>query len=124
MPKVDDTNVVPEVLTAPWVKRFFKKHLGIPVQVKNAGSQKWVSVWINPSNQTKHWEPLVYNHQFPAELGNRCMRLVYRGSPNLCEQFWGGNITAHSIAMYGREFRELLVGLIESPIVVDNTVVH
>lgn len=36
MAKIDDTNEVPTTLTAPWVKRFFKRKLRIPVRVENS----------------------------------------------------------------------------------------
>ncbi len=112
--KTDDTNTIPEVIDAPWLKRFFKRKFGIPVRVENAGSSGWVRVWIMSDQTVRH--TVKYNHRFPDELGQRCMAIVYRSSDKLSQQSWGGNIGAHSIAMYGRELRELLEGLIANPI--------
>lgn len=116
MPKVDDTNAIPENLTAPWLKRFFKRKLGIPVRVHNAGSSGWVQVWIVSDRTVDHREVLHYKHHFPSELGNRCMQIVYAGSEKLTNQTWGGNIQQHSIALHGGELRELLQGILERPI--------
>lgn len=114
MPKVDDTNTIPEDLTAPWLKRFFKRKLGIPVRVQSAGSSGWVQIWIisDRSNQRN----LVYQHHFPPELGNRCMRIVYADSKKLLNQAWGGNIHQHSISLHGDQLRRLLQGILERPI--------
>ena len=111
MPKIDDTNAIPETITAPWLKRFFKRKLGIPVRVQNAGS--WVQVWIMSDRTVDHREALRYKHHFPSELGNRCMQIVYAGSEKLCKQAWGGNIQQHSISLSGDQLRELLQGILE-----------
>ncbi|MCH7555269.1 MAG: hypothetical protein IIC08_04665 [Proteobacteria bacterium] len=116
MPKVDDTNTIPENLTAPWLKRFFKRKLGIPVRVQNAGSSGWVQVWIMSDQSVDHRHGLTYQHHFLPELGNRCMRITYAGSEKLCEQAWGGNIQQHSIVLSRDQLRELLQGILERPI--------
>lgn len=100
-----DTTQVPETLTAPWLKRFFKDYFNIPVRVKNASSDSWVSVWISPD--PKEVYKLIYHHHFPEKLGNRCLRLTYPNNEKLCAQNWGGNISAHSIALCGGSFRQL-----------------
>ena len=113
MPKVDDTNVVPEELNAPWIKRFFKNKFGIPVRVKaGRGKGKWLSIWIMCDQSVDHRQPMVYHHHFSAELGNRCMKLVYSDSEVLSKQAWGGNIQSHSISMHVDEFRQLFNDLI------------
>ena len=108
--KHDPITSVPKVLTAPWIKRFFKEFFGTPVRVQSANSGSFVCVWIpcNPGG----WKFLTWDHHFPEELGNRCMRIVYADSEKLREQNWGGNINAHSISMIGSQFRRLLSGLI------------
>lgn len=111
---------IPEVLTAPWLKRFFKAHFGIPVRVEGANRDSYVTIWIPCDRSVDHRQPIVYHHQFPAELGRRCMNIVYKGSDKLTQQDWGGNIGSHSIAMLGHELRELLRGLIDNPIQVPN----
>ena len=119
MAKVDDTLVIPEVLTAPWVKRFFKNRLGIPdVAVQNAGAvgREWMCVRIRPLPSKSHMDPLRYQHAFTPEFGLRCMGIVYEGHPTLSLQTWGGNIEGHSISMYGGEFRRLLQGLLDLPL--------
>lgn len=115
--KFDDTNVVPEAISAPWVKRFFKRKFGIPVRVENAdaGPNEWVRVWIMSDRTARHTDPMRYSHRFPDDFCRRCMGIIYRGSP-VGEQTWGGNIGAHSVAMSGREFRELLEGLLANPV--------
>jgi len=114
MPKVDDTNTIPEKMTAPWVKRFFKRKFGIPVRVNNCG-KRFMDVWILSDHSNLH--ELRYDHDFPPELGNRCMRAVYN-SETLREQNWGGNVTAHSIAMSDREWRQVMQQCIDEPIEV------
>jgi hypothetical protein len=115
MPKVDDTNTIPEKITAPWMKRFFKVKFGIPVRVRGCGG-RFVDVWI-PSDRSNLHE-LRYDHDFPPELGNRCMRAVYPNSETLREQNWGGNVSAHSIAISDREWRQVLQQCIDDPIEV------
>jgi hypothetical protein len=117
--KTDDTLVVPETITAPWLKRFFKNHLGIPVFVENARSSGWVGIRIRcdqPRPGESIHAPIRYSHTFPAEFGRRCMGIVYEKSEALSKQYWGGNISSHMIAMHGQELRRLLQGLIDSPI--------
>lgn len=114
--KNDDTNVIPEDITAPWLKRFFKRKFGIPVRVENAGSKSWVRVWIMSDRSSHHRDALTYSHSFPVELGQRCMAIVYKSSESLSKQSWGGNIGPHSISLHGGELRELLAGLLERPI--------
>jgi len=105
MAKADDTNTVPETLNAPWLKRFFKRKFGIPVRVTTGTSlHPYLCVWIQ--SQGRH--ELIYEHDFPAAFGNRCMRIVYPNSEKLREQNWGGNITSHSIAMHIPEWRVVL----------------
>ena len=116
MPKPDDTNTIPEQLTAPWLKRFFKRKFGIPVRIHGASSSGWVQIWIESDRTLDHRVDLCYNYHFPSELGKRCMRIVYSDSEKLREQTWGGNITAHSISLHGSELRELLHGIIDRPI--------
>lgn len=115
MSKVDDTNVIPEVLNASWIKRFFKRKFGIPVRVGNAASDRWVTVWIKMSKMSDR-SNLIYDHHFPPELGQRCMAIIYASSPSLSQQSWGGNIGQHSISMFGSQFRLLLEGLLSNPI--------
>lgn len=114
--KIDDTNVIPEDIDAPWLKRFFKRKFGIPVRVENAGGKGWVRIWIMSDRTARHMDPLTYSHDFPPELGRRCMAIVYKSSDTVSKQTWGGNIGSHSIAMFGHELRELLAGLLERPI--------
>jgi hypothetical protein len=124
MSKVDDTLVIPEVVDAPWVKRFFKRRLGIPVRVTNAGAMNfggrgWAVVWIMSDRSQRD---LVYHHEFPAELGNRCLRLTYPNSEQLCSQNWAGNVRSHDIGMDGAGWRLVLQGLLDNPIVVKDAV--
>ena len=109
---VIDTSIVPETLTAPWIKRFFKERYGIPVRVNRAGSNQFVSVWIMSDRSVDHRQSLVHHHEFPPELGNRCLNLVYPTSEKLCAQYWAGNVQKHSIAMSGSEFRQLFRDLL------------
>jgi hypothetical protein len=119
MPKTDDTGTIPEVLNAPWLKRFFKHRLNLPVRVSGAKGKwkaRWVQVWIESDRSVDHRHGLVYHHHFPAELGNRCMRLVYADSEKLREQSWGGNIQEHSISIHSDQLRTLLQGIIDHPL--------
>ena len=102
-----DTTQVPETLTAPWIKRFFKDYFGIPVNVRKANGPSWVSIWISPK-QNPEDHGFTYECHFSEEFGNRCLRIVYPTSEKLCSQNWGGNIQQHSIAMLRNEFRQLL----------------
>ena len=115
--KTDDTSTIPEAITAPWLKRFFKSKLGIPVRVENAGGSGWVRVWIMSDRTINHRDPLRYSHRFPGELCQRCMAIVYEGHNGLSQQTSGGNISSVSIAMFGHELRRLLQGLIDKPII-------
>ena len=110
---VIDTSTVPDPLTAPWIKRFFKERYDIPVRVKRASAGPFVSVWIMSDRSVDHRHGLVYHHHFPRGLGNRCLKLVYPTSEKLCAQDWAGNIQEHSIAMSGSEFRQLFQDLLE-----------
>lgn len=118
MPKTKiDTSTVPETLTSPWIKRFFKERYGIPVRVNRATSSGFVSVWIMADRSVGfnlYDHRLVYHHEFPPELGNRCLKLIYPTSEKLCAQNWAGNVQKHSIAMSGGEFRQLFTDLLEA----------
>jgi hypothetical protein len=46
------------------------------------------------------------------------MRAVYPNSETLREQNWGGNVSAHSIAISDREWRQVLQQCIDDPIEV------
>ena len=117
MPKNDDTNQVPDKLTAPWLKRFFKRKFDIPVRVRTlSGRAGYIEVWIASDRSRLH--ELKYDHDFPAELGNRCMRVVYPNSEQLREQNWGGNIGSHSLSMIVPQWKKVLQGLIDDPITV------
>lgn len=117
MPKTDDTNTIPETLSAPWLKRFFKRKFGIPVRVRTlSGRAGYIEVWI-PSDRSNLHE-LKYDHAFPPELGNRCMRAVYPNSETLREQNWGGNVSGHSISMVGHQWRVVLQQCIDEPVAV------
>lgn len=115
MPKIDDTNTIPETIDASWMKRFFKRKFGIPVRVRGCGGQ-FVDVWIPSDRSQLH--VLKYDHHFPPELGNRCMRAVYPNSEKLREQNWGGNVGAHSIAISDAQWRQVLQQCIDDPIEV------
>ena len=120
MAKLDkiDTTQVPHEITAPWVKRFFKDHFGIPIRVRNAGNlSRFIGFRIQPESHPNHRHGIVYKHHFPAELGNRCLRIVYPNSEQLCSQDWAGNVQEHSISMLQSEFRQLV-----REIIVENTV--
>lgn len=109
-------------LEAPALKRFFKRHFGIPVRVNTGkGKAGWLNVWI----QSERWKPgdppekrhaLIYKHQFPPELGSLCMRTVYAGHEGLENQNWGGNISGHSISMKKSEWVKVLQSLVDDPI--------
>lgn len=111
MPKVDDTNQVPAEITAPWLKRFFKAKFGITVRVRTmTGTRKgkkrisFIDAWIRG------------DERFPAQLGCRCMNVVYEGHASLMAQNWGGNITGGSIAMNPHQWQRVLQGLIDNPL--------
>lgn len=101
------------------LKRFFKKHFGIPVRVSTGtGKSRYIEARIAPVKTARHTDPLRYDHQYPAELGNQCLRIVYPNSPGLHEQNWGGNISAHMIVMRQPEWEQLIAaveGQVETP---------
>jgi hypothetical protein len=113
MPKRDDTNEIPEALTAAWVKRFFKTKFGIPVRVSGCGEHhNYMRVWIQCVSGNVH-DPLKYDHEFSPALGNRCMRAVYPESAQLCSQNSGGNVQKNSIGMHHGQWRKVLQQVIE-----------
>lgn len=115
---MSDTNTIPTELKAPWLKRFFKEKLGIPVRVKG-GRSSYLNVWIPSDRDETNRHRLVYHHEFPEILGNRCMRAVYPNSASLSAQNWGGNVTRYSIAMGREQWRKVLQSLIDDPIEVN-----
>lgn len=119
MPKIDDTNTIPDKLESAWLKRFFKTKFGIPVRVRTlSGKAGYIDVWIMSDRSRSSNRELRYSHAFPPELGNRCMRAVYPSHADLCNQNWGGNILGHSITMVDRQWRTVLQGIIDNPITV------
>ena len=106
----NDHLAVPEKLSAPWFKRFFKAHFGIPVRVQSGG---YIQVWIQSCKQKSFCDPLKYDHLFPDWFGNLCMRTVYAKSEKLSAQNWGGNIQVHSVAMHEPQWRKVLQAIIE-----------
>lgn len=101
--------------TGVQLKQFVSKALNIPQSklAARAGSH-FCEVRIRPEKTKSVHDPLVYLHRFPDAWGNGCMRIVYAGSEKLCEQTWGGNIGAYSIAMSPKQwekFMELAEGL-------------
>lgn len=101
----DDTQVIPETITAPWVKRFFKKHLGLVVKVNNAAGPGWVTIRV-----------VLAEQRINPELGQRCMSIVYNDSEKLSAQSYGGNINGDSISLFFGEFKLLLQSLLDNPI--------
>lgn len=117
MAKIDDTLTIPETITAPWLKRFFKNRLGFDnIRVENAGSSGYVGIRLVPENCKDYRAPLKYKKTFSPEFGQRCMAVVYKGSKELSQQAWGGNIGSTMIAMLGSQLREVLTGLLERPL--------
>jgi len=98
-------------MTAIQLKQFINRILGIPKSKLRATSgDRYCHVTIIPERRHRQdfKEPIRYAYQFTPELGNRCMRIVYKGHESLCAQNWGGNITSHSIAMLSHEWKELI----------------
>lgn len=108
--KTPIANVAKDTITATLLKRFFRTYYGIPVRVQS--NKHYVQVWI-PYDRARTdaggmYGPLVYNHTFPPELGNMCMRIVYKGHASLAAQNWGGNVSSNSIAMHRDQWVELI----------------
>lgn len=95
-----------EKINATTMKRWFKSKYGIAVRVQT--TKHYVRAWNVPIPNADVHAPLKWAKLFPPELGNACMRLVYRNSDKLREQSWGGNITPNSIAMHRAEWAQLL----------------
>lgn len=103
----NDMHVVPEHLSSVWLKRFFLCRLGLRVRVHTlAGKARWIDILIREPETGK----------FPEAFGNRCMRVAYAGSPQLCEQNWGGNISCRGVTLVNRQWREVLQQMIDNPI--------
>jgi len=93
------------------LKRWFRTHMGIPVRVQTlSGKNPWVRVWIQsrkrPVGGSLADHPLAYDHVFPMEFGEMCVRATYPNSPTL--HAWCGNINAHDISMHAPEFVSVL----------------
>ncbi len=96
-------------MNAVQLKQFINRVLGIPKAKLRADTQgKYWEVRIKPEPSLKWNDPLVFTHSFPAEFGNRCMRIIYAGSESLSAQNWGGNVNPTSIAMRPGEWAKLV----------------
>ena len=111
MPKPDDTNQVPALIDAPWLKRFFKRKFGITIRVRTMHRTRdgkkqiaFIDAWIRG------------DERFSPQLGNRCMNVVYAGHASLMAQNWGGNVGGGSISMGHGQWQRVLQGLIDNPI--------
>lgn len=99
------------MITGVELKRFFKKHFGIPVVaegVRGGRDNGWASVRIRPRPMASYRDPLIYDQEFPAELRSRCLQLVYPNHPALAQQTSAGNIESHSLAMSGSQWVALI----------------
>ena len=95
-------------MNAHTLKTWFKNKFGIKVRVRTGNSKHpFIGVWIQMS-KTSNPNEMKFEQSFPDELGNRLMRIIYKGHPSLEAQNWGGNITKHSLACHAVEWQELL----------------
>lgn len=99
-------------MTGVELKRFINFALGIPISKLRAEcSRRFCNIRIVPEKGESFHAPLRYNYTFPPEFGQRCMGIVYKSSPSLSAQAWGGNISSTGIAMYAEQWAELAVQL-------------
>lgn len=80
-------------MNATILKRWFKQQFDIPVRVERSSR-----VYILPNKTENHRDPITYNHQFPWDLGQKCLKLRYPESSKLVQD-WCGNIHPHQIVM-------------------------
>jgi hypothetical protein len=94
-------------MTSTNVKRFFRRHFGIPVRCRTVRVERpFVQVWIESEPRTRFDDPMVYRHQFPPKLGNELLRIVY--GPDTAIAFPAGNIRQVSISLSGDEWDQLV----------------
>ena len=104
-----------ERTSAVELKRFFKRFYGIPVRVNTSQTvnpnpyiQAWIKMAAPLPGESRVHGPVRYDHLFPPELGNCCMRIVYPASAELSLQTYGGNIQSNMITMRRSQWVELL----------------
>jgi hypothetical protein len=101
-----DTKAVPDKLTAPWFKRFFKERFGIPVRVQSRG---YIQVWIQCRQVTTR--DIVYDHEFSPDLGSLCLDVIY--GDDFDNNSWAGNVQKTGIAMVENNWRSALQRIID-----------
>jgi hypothetical protein len=92
------------------LKQFINRVLHIPKgKLRAEVGKTWAVVFImsEPRTGKDINEPFHYLYRFPPEFTNRCMRIVYPDSEQLCQQATGGNISSVSIAMHRDQWNQL-----------------
>lgn len=84
------------------LKRWFKQQFGIPVRVELNSR-----VYILPKKTENPRDPLEYEHQFPLELGQKCLALQYPGEPKM-HTYWSGNIHSNQIVMNPNQWQLIM----------------
>lgn len=98
------------------LKRFFKAQFGIAVRVStNATKNPYIDVRIPPDKNPNPRADLTYSKRFDAELGRRCMGVIYGTASKIGQQSWGGNVGSTSIAMKRDEWEKVLVQYVPPP---------
>jgi hypothetical protein len=112
------TMQIPDNITAPWIKRFFKEYFGIPVRARNWAEGKcYKNVWIMSCRKPENRHKLVYEHTFPSELTRACVLAVYPSAVgNEAFGNTAGNVRSHDIAMGDAQWRKVLQQIIADPI--------
>lgn len=93
-------------MKASEIKKFFKDNFGIPVRVRTvAVKHPFAQVWIE-NQEPDHRKPLRYDHEFPAELGQRLLDIIYGGQTENI-RFPAGNVERHRMSFSAEQFDKL-----------------
>lgn len=89
------------------IKKFFKQ---LKIEVKARNSKHFMNVWIAPSPNDDIRAPLHYPHEFPVNLREKMLKIIYGGKWVSLPGRLGnaGNINNHSMAASQKEW-EILV---------------
>lgn len=78
------------------IKQYFKK-IGIPVKVRTVACKRpFAQVWIESA--TNYPQPITYKYEFPLEMRQKLLRIIYGENCEFAAGGSAGNVRAHDFS--------------------------
>jgi len=90
------------------IKKYFRK-IGIPVRTRTvAVKNPFVQVWIEAHYGSGGLGDLRYFQEFPLNLRQNLLRIIYGNNSPLAENGIAGNVQKHSLSVTQKEWYDLM----------------